>query len=121
MFTYHHFGIPTKDSHPDEKYTPDFKMTTWGYETSEFRVQWMRFDNDCELHPLIQTVPHVAFLVEDLEEALKGRHVIHGPTEPLEGFRVAFIEDGGAPIELIETNLTEEEIITQAEAKKAPS
>jgi len=121
MYEYHHLGIPTTDSHEEEEYVPDFKMYTWGYETSEFHIQWMRFDEDCDLHPLIKTVPHVAFKVASLKEALKGKKVIHGPSEPLKGFHVAFIEEGGAPIEFIETNLSEEELLVLAKKKRAPS
>jgi hypothetical protein len=118
MYEYHHLGIPTAERREGERYTPEFKMWSSGYEGTEFRVQWMRFEADCALHPLIRTVPHVAFKVDDLDRAIEGKTVIHGPAHPLDGFRVAFIEDGGAPIELIETDLTEGEIIARRKAKQ---
>jgi hypothetical protein len=62
------------------------------------------------------TVPHVAFKVDDLDRAIEGRNLIHGPDEPLEGFRVAFVEEGGAPIEFIETDLTEAQVIARRRA-----
>jgi len=40
--------------------------------------------------------------------------VLLGPYEPIEGFRVAIIEDGGMPIELIQTLLTDDEIWERA-------
>jgi hypothetical protein len=112
-------GIPTTESREGEEYVPEFKMYVSGYETSEFRIEWMRFDEDCDLHPLIKAVPHVAFKVNNIEEAIKGKKVLLKPYYPLEGFRVAFIEDGGAPIEFIQTDLTEEEIIALAKKKRA--
>lgn len=118
MYEYHHMGIPTTDSNKDEEYVQKWKMHTWGYETSQFRIQWMRFDDDCDLHPLIKTVPHVAFKVDDIDKAIEGKKVIMEPYYPLEGFRVAFIEDGGAPIEFIQTELSEEEIIARANRTK---
>jgi hypothetical protein len=68
----HHLGIPTTERREGESYTPELEMWSSGYEGTGFRVQWMRFDADCELHPLIQTVPHVAFKVDDLDRALEG-------------------------------------------------
>ena len=117
-YAYHHMGIPTKEKKEDESYIPQFKMYVSGYEGSEFRVQWHRYEDDSSLHPLIKNVPHVAFKVDDLDKAIEGKKVIMEPYYPLEGFRVAFIEDGGAPIEFIQTNLTEAEIIALAKQKR---
>jgi hypothetical protein len=77
-------------------------MHVTGYETSEFGVEWMRFEPDCPLPELIQTVPHVAFQVDDLEAALAGREVVIAPNRPVPGIRVAFIVANGAPIEFLE-------------------
>lgn len=114
VYEYDHMGIPTKEVREGECYIPKFKMHESGYETSEFRIQWHRFDDDCELHPLIQTVPHVAFRVPNMAKAIEGKKVILEPYYPLPGYQVAFIEDGGAPIEFIETQLSEEEIVALA-------
>jgi hypothetical protein len=54
--------------------------------------------------------PHAAFKVSDLDRAIAGRAVILGPYEPIAGFPVAAIDDGGVAIELIETSLTDQEI-----------
>jgi len=51
---------------------------------------------------IVKTVPHIAFAVDDLDEALKGREILIAPTEPSAGVRVAFILDDGAPVELLE-------------------
>jgi hypothetical protein len=115
-FKYDHMGIPTGERRQGERYVPAFKMYVSGYETSDFHIQWHRYEPDCHLHPLIQSVPHVAFRVDDLDQAIRGRKVILGPHCPLEGYRVAMIEEGGAPIEFIETKLSEAQIIARAEA-----
>ena len=101
---YHHLGIPTKEKMPNEKYLPQFKFFVSGFGESPFGVEWMRFDDDCIMHQLIQTVPHIAFEVEDLdfELANRGLKIIVEPNPPAEGIRVAMIEHNGAPIELIE-------------------
>jgi hypothetical protein len=99
---YHHLGIPTKDIHTDETYLPDFKMYVSGYETSPYRIQWMRFDPDSPLPELVKTVPHIAFEVEDLTRALIGKRILIESNSPSTGVVVAFIIDNGAPVELLQ-------------------
>jgi len=101
---YHHLGIPTQEKMPDERYLPQFKFYVSGFDTSPFGIEWMRFEEDCPIHPLVQSVPHLAFEVEDLDYELKNRqfNIIVEPNPPSDGVRVAMIEHNGAPIELIE-------------------
>jgi hypothetical protein len=68
------------------------------------------------LHPLIRTVPHPAFKVADLREAIQGEELLLGPYEPIDGYHVAIIRDGGIPIELIQTELSDDEIWDRAKA-----
>ena len=102
MLKYNHIGIPTKTKMPREKYLPQFKMYVSGYEDSAYRIEWMRFEPECPLPEIVKTIPHVAFEVENLAEAIKGKTIIIQPNSPSEGVRVAFIEDNGAPIELMQ-------------------
>ena len=101
---YHHLGIPTKERMPNERYLPQFKFYVSGFGESPFGIEWMRFEDDSKIHKLIQTVPHLAFEVEDLDFELKTRDlkIITEPNPPMEGVRAAMIEHNGAPIELIE-------------------
>ena len=101
---YHHMGIPTKEKRADEINISRFKFHVSGFSTSPFGVEWMRFDKDSPVHPLIQTVPHLAFVVRDLDRELASHqfNVITEPNQPSSGIRVAMIEYDGAPIELME-------------------
>ncbi len=101
---YHHLGIPTDKIMPNEKYLPQFKFFVSGFNTSPFGIEWMRFEKGSPIDKLIQTVPHIAFEVEDLDFELKSRDfkIITEPNPPSEGVRAAMIEHNGAPIELIE-------------------
>lgn len=105
---YHHLGIPTNLPMPGEQYFPELKFYHSGYEESEFGIEWMRYEPDCPLPELVKTQPHVAFQVEDVYEAIKGHKVIIAPNSPSEGVVVAFIEENGAPIELIQEQSEEE-------------
>lgn len=50
----------------------------------------------------MKTVPHVAFEVDDLEDAIRNQKVIIDPNSPSNGVVVAFIEVNGAPAELMQ-------------------
>jgi len=101
---YHHLGIPTKKKMPTETYMPQFRFYVSGFSTSPFGIEWMRFEKDSPVDKLIQTVPHIAFEVKDIDFELATRNlkVLTTPNSHTEGIRVAMIEHNGAPIELIE-------------------
>ena len=103
-FRYHHIGIPTKKPMQNEVYLQEYKLYHSGYEDSAFGIEWMRYEDDCKLPDLVKTLPHVAFEVDDIYEAIKDRKVLIEPNSPSEGITVAFIEENGAPIELIQQN-----------------
>lgn len=98
---YHHLGIPTMVSRPNETHLAQFGLYVSGSSTSPYGIEWMRFEEGCPLHPLIKTVPHVAFEVDDLDAALEGEEVIYPPGSPSDGVRAAMIVVDGAPVELI--------------------
>lgn len=99
---YHHMGIPTTVARSGEVHLPHLKVHVSGFDTSPFGIEWMRFDPGCAVSDLVRTVPHIAFEVDDLEAALAGLGLTAEITSPSAGVRVAMIEDGGAPVELIE-------------------
>jgi hypothetical protein len=99
---YHHIGIPTDVPRPGEYYLEKFKMYVSAFETSPCGIQWMRFEPDSPVNPLIKSVPHVAFEVDDLEAALEGKQILTEPNSPSKGVLVAMILDNGAPVELLQ-------------------
>ena len=101
---YHHLGIPTTNKMPDELYVPQFKFYVSGFSSSPYGIEWMRFEDDSPIDKLIQNIPHIAFLVEDLDYELitHDLKILTEPNSPATGIRVAMIEHNGAPIELIE-------------------
>lgn len=102
MRKYHHVGIPTNTIRDGEVYLAEYGLHVSGYGESPYGVEWMRFETDSPLPELVQTTPHVAFEVDDLEAELEGKEVLIEPNRPSAGVRVAFIVDNGAPIELME-------------------
>lgn len=98
---YHHLGIPTDKRMPNERYVPQFKFYVSGFTTSPFGIEWMRFEPDSPFDKLIQTVPHIAFEVNDLDYELVNRNlkIISVPNSTADRIKVAMIEHNGAPIE----------------------
>ena len=107
---YHHIGIPTEEPREGEVYLERFKMWASGFDTSPYGVEWLRFEPDSPLPELVRTVPHVAFVVDDLEEALRGQEVLIEPNRPSEGLTVAFIVHDGAPVEFLQFDGPEHEL-----------
>jgi hypothetical protein len=99
---YHHIGIPTSKQMPNEKYIEGLKMYVVGFDTSPYGVEWMRFEDDSPISELIQTVPHIAFEVNDMEKALEGKEVLTEAHTISRGIKVAMIKHDEAPIELLE-------------------
>mgnify|MGYP000081773744 FL=1 len=99
---FNHIGIPVTGSFEEEIDLPHLKMTVSDHENNRFGIQWQRYWHDAPYPDLVKTVPHVAFIVDDLDAELQGQKVIIKPTSPSEGLRVAFIEVNGAPVELMQ-------------------
>lgn len=108
-YQYHHIGIPVTEPRAGERYSPVMDMYTSGGELPG-RVQYHRFGPNCPLHKLIQTMPHIAYKVDDIDKAIRGKVILLEPYFPLKGFKVAIVEENGTVVEYIETNLSEEEI-----------
>jgi len=107
---FHHIGIPTSVPHDGETYLEEYRLYVSGFETSPYGVEWLRFEPDSPLPDLVKEVAHVAFVVDDLDRALKGQEVIIPPNRPSEGVTVAFIVHNGAPVEFLQFDGPEFEV-----------
>jgi hypothetical protein len=105
-FRYHHLGIPVRKKVSGMIEIRRLKIHVTDYESNPFGIQWMLYGKDCKVPNLVRKMPHAAFEVDDLKTALKGRKVIIKPNSPSSGVLVAFIEEAGAPIELLQFTKT---------------
>jgi hypothetical protein len=101
-YKYHHVGIPTDSEVEGMARIENLKIHATDHESNPFGIQWMKYDRECPIPELVRTVAHVAFEVEDLQEAIRGKKVIIEPNSPSPGVLVAFIEEAGAPVELLQ-------------------
>jgi len=103
MSSYHHFGVPVSTQQENENYIEGAKVYVTDPEAHPYRVEYLRFEADSPMPKEVIENPHAAFMVDDLAAALEGQNVIIEPFEATETLRCAFINDGGAIIELMET------------------
>ncbi len=99
---FNHVGIPVTGRFEGEIDLPHLKMTVSDHENNPYGIQWQRYWKEAPYPELVKSVPHVAFVVEDLESEISGSKIIIAPNSPSEGLIVAFIEVNGAPVELME-------------------
>ena len=99
---FNHLGIPTTERFEGEIDIPHLKMTVSDHKNNPYGIQWQRYWVDAPYPELVKTVPHVAFVVDDLQKAIEGKNVIIAPNSPSKGLMVAFVEENGAPVELME-------------------
>lgn len=99
---FNHIGIPTQERFEGEIDLLHLKMTVSDHENNPYGIQWQRYWDDAPYPDIVKTIPHVAFVVDDLEKELEGKKVIIEPNSPSEGLIVAFVEVNGAPIELMQ-------------------
>jgi hypothetical protein len=67
-----------------------------------YRVEWLWYEDSSPEVELVRTVPHVAYLVDSLEDAMAGESVIADPFDVFGEVRVSFIDVDGAPIEFVQ-------------------
>jgi hypothetical protein len=102
MSEFHHFGVPVNTKQDNETYIEGAKVFITSPDDHPYRVEYLRFEEGSPMHPDVINKPHAAFLVDDLTAALEGKNVTVEPFDATETLRVAFINDKGAVIELMQ-------------------
>ena len=97
---YLHTGIPTAEEKNWAGYVAPLGVHITSPDADPLGIEWLKFDADSSMHKDIQTKPHMAFQVDDLDAAVAGKTILHAPMSPMEGLRIAFIEQDGAVFEL---------------------
>lgn len=102
MRTFNHVGIVTKDKQEGEVFNEGLRVWLTDYSKSPNRIEFLRFEQGSCLPKLVQENGHIAYTVPSLEEELKGKKVIFGPAVCDEHLTIAFIEEEGIAIEIME-------------------
>lgn len=73
---FNHIGIPTTEAFNGEIDLPHLGMTVSDHKATPFGIQWQRYHENAPYPDLVKTVPHVAFEVDDIEQAIADHTVI---------------------------------------------
>ena len=103
MCNFNHFGVPVSEKQDNETYFEDIKVYATDPQDSPYKVEYLRFKPDSPMHKDIINHPHVSFEVDDLKAAIEGKNVIVEPFQVAENLQIAFINEKGAIIELMQT------------------
>jgi hypothetical protein len=96
-----HIGIPAQGKHEGMRYLESKRLWLTSPSDHPFRVEWLWYEEGSPEADLVRTLPHVAYRVDSLEEALAGKRVVAEPFDVFGEVRVGFIEVDGAPIEFV--------------------
>jgi catechol 2,3-dioxygenase-like lactoylglutathione lyase family enzyme len=97
-----HIGIPAREKRDGMRYLESKRLWLTSPAEHPFRVEWLWYEEGSPEADLVRTLPHVAYRVDSLEEALAGKRVVAEPFDVFGEVRVGFIEVDGAPIEFVQ-------------------
>ncbi len=97
-----HIGIPTGERREGMRFLEETRCWLTSPAEHPFRVEWLVFDEGSAAPEVVRSLPHVAYRVERLEDALEGHRVVMEPFGVFGEVRVAFVEVDGAPVEFVE-------------------
>ena len=97
-----HIGVPAAAKRVGMRFLESKRLWLSSPSDHAYRVEWLWYEDDSPEAELIRTVPHVAYRVESLEEAMAGERMIAEPFDVFGEVRVSFIEVDGAPVEFVQ-------------------
>ena len=97
-----HIGVPTRERRDGMRLLESTRCWLTSPADHPFRVEWLYFEPESGAPELIRSVPHVAYRVDDLDNAMTGQAVIAEPFDVFGEVRVSFIEVDGAPVEFVQ-------------------
>jgi hypothetical protein len=107
-----HIGIPVDEPQAQEFWVPDSECWVTNPRTHPQRIEYLRFKSKPELDRAspewkLWNMPHIAYRVDDLQQAIEGEQVVYGPFKPADFGRVVFVHKNGVIVEYLEyTDLT---------------
>jgi hypothetical protein len=97
-----HIGVPAASKRDGMRYLESKRLWLTSPAEHTYRVEWLWYEPESPEVELVRTMPHVAYRVASLEEALDGHRVVAEPFDVFGEVRVAFVEVDGAPVEFVQ-------------------
>lgn len=102
MRTFNHVGIVTNEKKEGAVFNEGLKVWLTDYNQSPNRIEFLKFEEGSCMPELVQSNAHIAYTVPCLQTELEGKNVIFGPAVCDEHLTIAFIEEEGIAIEIME-------------------
>ncbi|MDR1154218.1 MAG: hypothetical protein LBL04_05860 [Bacteroidales bacterium] len=102
MRTYNHIGIVTTDNKDGASFNEALGVWLTDFGKSPNKIEFLKFVEGSCLPELVQKVSHIAYEVPSLEAELENAKVLFGPFVCDEHLTIAFIEEEGISLELME-------------------
>ena len=101
--TLDHIGLITTEKKGEEKFVDTLKLWITSPKNNPFNIEWLRFEDDSPVIKEIREKNHIAYLVDDLEEASKGLKVLMEPFKAENFLKIGFYEhEDGTVFELMQ-------------------
>lgn len=102
MRTFNHVGLLSDVIPEGAVYNEGLSVWLTNFNESPNKIEFMKFEEGSCMPDLVQKQGHIAYAVSSLEDELMGENVIFGPVVCDEHLTIAFIEEEGIAIELME-------------------
>ena len=99
-----HIGIPVQKPVSGEVYNEGMLVYLTEFKKSPNKIEFLRFDKDSWMPEKIQTLAHIAYEVDNLDGELENAKVLLPKTIVNEHLTIAFIEEEGIALELMQFN-----------------
>lgn len=103
-----HIGLMTTEKQPDEIWIAESEVWITNPRRHPMRIEYLRPKNPPQVSPdelglwKLWNRPHIAYRVENLQEAIEGEEIVLGPFWPGDFLEVAFVHKDGAIVEYME-------------------
>ncbi len=97
-----HIGVPIGERREGMRLLESTRCWLTSPGDHPFRVEWLYFEPESAAPELVRALPHVAYRVADVEQAMEGYSVLAEPFDVFGEVRVSFVEVDGAPVEFVQ-------------------
>ena len=82
MREFDHIGVIIDEKQPEEMYVPATKVWVTNPATHPYKIEYLRYEPDSPVTGPVRDLPHIAFRVDNLEEAMADTEVLLGSFNP---------------------------------------
>ena len=99
-----HYGVPTTEDREDAGYHPVLHLHYSSSINSLFRIEYLKFDEDCIFSEEITSVRHLAFVVDSIDDAIAelGCRVLQPKIQVSPTLTISYVKIEDVVVELME-------------------